>query len=253
VIRSLNTAQKSMQNLQVKIDALANNLANADSAGFRGVLTRVTTEGSNAADNSGQITASQAQTAAGGLSRPDITYALDTRQGPVRETGRATDIALMSRGYFTVATDDGERFTRNGSFVLNENKQLTTPDGHLLQGDGGPISISGDGFSVEADGSVVSGGNVVGRLKIVDFTAPQRLEHMGANLLKASADMAPQPVPPAEVTVAQGHLEGSNVSPIDTLVAMIEAQRAFEVQAKILTTQDEMLNKSVNYLPRTTG
>ncbi|NCQ36091.1 hypothetical protein GW813_13675 [bacterium] len=65
--------------------------------------------------------------------------------------------------------------------------------------------------------------------------------------------MAAQAVPQPEVTVAQSHLENSNVNPIDTLVAMISAQRAFEVQAKIMTTEDDMLSKAVNNLPRATG
>ena len=100
---------------------------------------------------------------------------------------------------------------------------------------------------------MTSDGAVAGRIRLVDFADPTRLEHLGANLLAAPADMPAEAVPAAAIAVAQGHLEGSNVNPIDTLVAMIEAQRAFEVHAKIMSTEDEMLNKAVNNLPRTTA
>ena len=88
------------------------------------------------------------------------------------------------------------------------------------------------------------------QFKVVDFSDPGKLEHLGGNLLKPPEGMEPQAVPALEIAMAQGHLEGSNVNPIDTLVAMIQAQRAFEVQSKVMSTEDEMLSKSVNNLPR---
>ncbi len=253
MIRSLNTAEKAMQVLQVKIDALANNLANADSTGFRQVLTRVAEKSDPALRPAAGGTQGTGSPAKAGSVPLELTNALDARPGAIKATGRQTDLALMGKGFFVVSSPGGERYTRNGSFMLNEQRQLTTPDGLLVQGDGGPLTIEGSSMSVEPDGTITSDGNVVGRLKIVDFDKPFRLEHQGANLLKAPADMAAQALPKQDTVVAQGHLEGSNVNPIDTLVAMIEAQRAFEVQAKIMTTEDEMLNKAVNYLPRATG
>ncbi len=253
MIRSLHTAEKAMQVLQVKIDALANNLANADATGFRQVLTRVTED--TGSRPGGGRSASPA-TGTGAMTKGsalELTNALDVRPGAIKETGRQTDFALMGKGFFVVGTDGGERYTRNGSFMLNEKRQLITPDGQLVQGDGGPLTIEGRDMSVEPDGTIVSDGGIVGRLKIVDFDQAYRLEHQGANLLKAPADLPPKPLAKQEIAVAQGHLEESNVNPIDTLVAMIQAQRAFEVQAKIMSTEDEMLNKAVNYLPRATG
>lgn len=253
VIRSLNTAEKAMQVLQVKIDALANNLANADATGFRQVLTRVATSGANSPDGGSAPTAVANAGAMPAMARMEMSQSLDTRPGAIRATGRDTDFALMGRGFFVVDSGSGERYTRNGSFRLDAQRQLTTPDGLPVMGEGGPLTIAGDQFSLEPDGTIVSGGNVVGRLKVVDFDDPHRLEHQGASLLRAPQDMAAQAVPQVEVTVAQSHLEESNVNPIDTLVAMISAQRAFEVQAKIMTTEDDMLSKAVNNLPRATG
>ncbi len=253
MIRSLNTAEKAMQVLQVKIDALANNLANADATGFRQVLTRVTEESVPGSAGGKGVSSATRTSFRAKDSVLQLTNALDVRPGAIKATGRQTDLALMGKGFFVIATDGGERYTRDGSFMLNEKRQLITSDGHLVQGEGGPLTLEGGDMSVEPDGTVVSDGNIVGNLKIVDFDQAYRLEHQGANLLAAPADMTATPVPRQEVAVAQGHLEESNVNPIDTLVAMIQAQRAFEVQAKIMTTEDEMLNKAVNYLPRATG
>jgi flagellar basal-body rod protein FlgG len=264
LIRSLNTAEKAMQMQQVRIDALANNLANVNSTGFRGILTRVAEVGSvpGAEDLDEGLVQPQLEEArqrpvAGNEAanwRPvnpiELYHATDTRGGPVTATGRDTDVALLGRGFFSIQTDAGERYTRGGSFTVNDRRELTTPDGNVVLGTGGPIVMGGENFSIENDGRVLVDGAVVGQFKIVDFADPTRLEHEGGNLLKAPDAMEAQPVPAAEIVTAQGHLEGSNVNPIDTLVAMIEAQRAFEVQSKVMNTEDEMLQKSVNNLPR---
>jgi flagellar basal-body rod protein FlgG len=266
VIRSLNTASRAMQLEQVRIDALANNLANASASGFRQVITRLAEPGLTAGSNlpasepvAGAGTAGRA--AAGGadagrwrpVTRADLSHALDARPGPIKPSGRDTDVAIMGRGFFEVQTADGPRYTRNGSFILDAERRLTTPDGLPVSGDGGPLAIEGGEFSIAADGTVTVDGQSVGRLRLVDFSDPSRLEHVGDALLKAPADLAPQPVPVEETVMAQGHVEGSNVNPVDTLVAMIEAQRAFEIHSKVLQTEDDLLSKSVNNLPRTTA
>ena len=122
-----------------------------------------------------------------------------------------------------------------------------------MAGDGGALSLVGGEFTIGSDGTVTVDGQSVGRLKLVDFADPSKLEHMGDALLKAPADLAPQPMSAEDTIVAQGHVEGSNVNPVDTLVAMIEAQRAFELHSKVLQTENELLNKSVNNLPRTSA
>ena len=257
MIRSLNTAERAMQMEQVRIDALANNLANVNSTGFRQILTRVAERGSeNAAEAvtpaaDGQISKDLPK-GANWAPAPimEMEHAVDIRPGAVRSTGRDTDMALMGRGFFAVQTPAGERYTRAGSFLLDSEKRLTTPAGELVIGTGGPIELNGESFSVNSNGTVIVDGNVAGQFKIVDFEDATKLMHQGANLLEAPEDMAPTVVPVDEVAMAQGHLEGSNVNAIDTLVAMISAQRAFEVQTKVMSTEDEMLEKSVNSLPR---
>lgn len=251
MIRSLNTAKRAMTMEQVRIDALANNLANVNSSGFKQILTRV----AHRDGTSQQIQASSgSRTTAGGdwgpVSRADLYHAVDNRPGPINATGRDTDVAIMGRGFFELDTPEGKLYTRNGSFTLNAQRQLTTPDGLLVQGEGGPITLAGREFSIANDGTISVDGKVAGRLKLMTFEDPSRLEHVGNSALRNPEDMPATPLPANEIVVAQAHLEGSNVNPIDTLVAMITAQRAFEVQSSVLKTEDEMLSKAVSSLPR---
>ncbi len=259
MIRSLNTAERAMEMEQVRIDALANNLANVNSAGFKQILTRVGQPDGIAKPGEGtdaQVEAQTNRTTAGGtdnwapVTRNDLYHAVDMRPGPINATGRDTDVAIMGDGFFEIATSEGMLYTRDGSFNLNAQYQLTTPGGLLVQGEGGPITLAGQDFSIANDGSVSVDGKVTGRLKLMNFDDPTKLEHTGDSLLRAPEFLEGKPVPQAEVIVAQAHLEGSNVNPIDTLVAMITAQRAFEVQSSVLKSEDEMLSKSVNNLPR---
>ena len=266
MIRSLRTAEKAMQMEQVRIDALANNLANIDSTGFRGILTRVGEVGAPSSKPNlldGLVQPQLEQTKPKALPKPvqgednwkpvnplELYYATDNRAGPITATGRGTDVAILGRGFFAIETEAGERYTRGGSFTINNQKELTTPEGLKVLGTGGPIIISGDNFTMENDGRVMVNGAQVAQFKIIDFADPTKLEHQAGNMLKPGEDMEALPVPTEEIVLAQGHLEHSNVDPIDTLVAMIEAQRAFEIHSKILNSEDEMLSKSVNNLSR---
>jgi len=253
LIRSLNTAENAMLLQQTRIDALANNLANVNTAGFKQILTRVaeTTAMEPMESSLGSVPSKFAHPSRSlGI---QMYHALDNRPGSVQATGRQTDVAIIGQGYFEVKTENGLAYTRHGSFLLDADQALTTPDGLSVMGERGPIHLRGTEFSIANDGAVMVDGKMTDRLKLVAFEDPTRLEHLGASLVRPPVDMEHRTLDAAEVVVAQGHLEGSNVNPIDTLIAMIAAQRAFEVQSKVLTTEDEMLEKSVNNLPRVGG
>ncbi len=253
LIRSLNTAENAMLLEQNRIDALANNLANVNTSGFKQILTRVeeVTPQSPLMDSNSTVS----KYSAGPARAPvlQMYHALDNRPGSVQATGRDTDVAIIGQGYFEVQTEGGTAYTRHGSFIMDAEQRLTTPDGLSVMGERGPIDLRGKEFSIANDGAIMVDGKITNRLKLVVFEDPTRLEHLGASLVKPPGDMEFRTLDTAEVVVAQGHLEGSNVNPIDTLIAMIAAQRAFEIQSKVMTTEDEMLEKSVNTLPRVSG
>jgi flagellar basal-body rod protein FlgF len=261
VIRSLNTAQRAMQTEQARIEALANNLANVDSTGFRQILTRVVAETApevtgkepeiTQAATRGGGAGSVGGSVRGGQADPNvIMHATDVRPGPIGATGRDTDVAIMGRGFFVVQTEAGERYTRGGSFTLDSDRRLVTPEGNVVLGQGGAITLDGESFAIAPDGTVTVDGQLRGRLRLVDFADGGKLQHEGANRLVAPPDQAPVDLPADQVVLAQGHLEGSNVDPIDVLVDMIAAQRAFEMHTKVMTTEDQLLDKSVNSLGR---
>jgi flagellar basal-body rod protein FlgG len=237
---------------QTRIDTLANNLANVATTGFRQVLNAVSERMPARAQAPGATGAMDP------MARPmdktlDMSHVIDHRPGPLQSTGRGTDVALSGQGFFVVKDLEGnDYYTRDGSFRLDGEGRLTTGDGLLVQGDGGPVQVSGGRISVDGDGVVTVDGASRGRLRIVTFEQPQNLTHHGNGLLQATGVDEPTAAEPGTTTVMQGYLEGSNVDPVRTLVDMIAAQRAFEVESKVLQSNDEMLGKSVNTLGRNT-
>ncbi|MBD3221713.1 flagellar hook-basal body complex protein [bacterium] len=257
MLRSLQMAKTSMQLHQSRVDVLANNLANAATPGFRQVLTQVaerTAAGVNDPGEDGLPLPPEARRPGPGTGWAPaldigMNQATDVRRGAIDSTGRQTDVALAGRGFFVVRdAEGGEFYTRDGHFHRDETGRLVTAAGLAVQGTGGPIELGAGEFAVAEDGTVTVDGQVKGRLRVVDFADPHRLTHRGDSLLVAGPDLPAEEVPREEVSVLGGHLEGSNVDPVRTLVDMIAAQRAFEVQAKVLQANDESLQKTVNTL-----
>jgi flagellar basal-body rod protein FlgF len=256
VLRTLQSARQAMHLEQTRIDALANNLANAATSGFRQVLTRAVEQlpgGGTAGetDPAADQPAGLLTIAGAGADAVTLTHILDPRPGQLQSSGRATDLALVGRGFFVLQDAEGNEFyTRDGAFRVDEAGHLVSAGGHAVQGSSGPIEVAGGELAVDERGNVTVGAAIAGRLRVVDFAAPEELQHRGEGLLVASEDMEVQEVPAGETTVMQGYLEGSNVDPVRTLVDMIAAQRAFEIEAKVLQANDDLLNKSVNVLGR---
>jgi flagellar basal-body rod protein FlgG len=265
VLRSLQTARHSLHREQTRIDNLANNLANVATSGFRQILTRITEQEAPGVDR-----AEPQEPAAPPATRVEqalplrgaetgwvaerqlvMSQAVDMRPGSVAATGRNLDVALSGRGFFVVRDEDGnEYFTRDGGFNVDAAGRLVNAGGMPVQGAGGAIQIGGGEVTIDAAGDVMAGGTNRGRLRVVDFPAPERLLHRGGGLLAAPPDMPPNEAADAQTAVLQGHLESSNVDPVRTLVDMIAAQRAFEIGTKVLQANDEMLGQSVNTLGR---
>ena len=205
-------------------DTLANNLANASTNGFRAEMQ---------AFRAVPVLGQGASTRVYAL---ESTIGHDTRSGPVQSTGRPLDVAVQGKAWLSVQSLDGtEAYTRAGSLQLSPEGQLVTPTGLPVLGDGGPITV-GVNANVEIanDGSITTTtGNgrpqQVGKLKLVTSEAPL---NRGTDGLFRAADGDLQADPTARVQ--SGALEGSNVSPIETMVAMIAAARQFEQQMKML-------------------
>lgn len=271
MLRTLQTARQSLHLEQTRIDNLANNLANAATSGFRQILTRVTEQ---VAPQPGQPEGEEAPPAADREATQELartlpaptgadgraagrtlvmSQAVDMRPGPLSATGRHLDVAISGPGFFVVRDPEGnEHYTRDGSFNLDAGGQLVNAGGLSVLGTGGPIPAAGGELAIDAHGALLVDGVERGRLRLVTFEQPHQLLHRGDGVLAAPPGLVATEVPPGEATLLQGHLEGSNVDTVRTLVDMIAAQRAFEIGAKVLQANDEMLGQSVNTLGRNT-
>jgi flagellar basal-body rod protein FlgF len=183
----------------------------------------------------------------------ESTVGADERSGPVQSTGRPLDVAMSGRAWLSVQGLDGtEAYTRAGNLEVNAEGQLVTSNGLPVLGDGGPIQLpAGAKVEIAADGSITTQlGNarpvVAGRLKLV---TPEQPLQRGADGLFRGADGDLPADPTARLT--SGALEGSNVSPVETMVAMIAAARQFEQQMKMLQGAEQRDERAAKLLSPT--
>ncbi len=246
MLKSLRTSETGMNIQMRRTEVLANNLANANATGFKQMLTQVLEKG---ADQAAPAAGSEPVGVSGNAGL-GFRCQLDMSQGQLRQTGNDTDVAIRGEGLFKVRHDGQEVYTRDGAFTLDRNRRLATMSGDLVLGAGGPIEIPDGAMNIAPDGMISVDGAEIGRLAIVAFDDPAQLTPVGSGLMKAPEGVAARTLSAGETEVVQGMLEGSNVSPIDTLVAMIAAQRAFEIESKVVQASDETLDKSINELSK---
>ncbi|HHV38133.1 MAG TPA: flagellar hook-basal body protein [Tepidimicrobium sp.] len=175
---------------------------------------------------------------------------IDFTQGNAMETGGKYDLALTQSGFFKVIGEDGMTYyTRDGSFMVDNQNRLTTSRGEIVQGIGGSIYITGEDVVIDSNGRVMVDGTIVGILDIVDLENREFLRKIGDNLFAMAEGVAPIEIP-YQGEVLQGYLEGSNVNAINEMVEMITLLRDFEAGQKAIRVQDEMLEKSANEIAR---
>ena len=222
---SMSGAKATMQ----RQDSLANNLANVSTVGFRAELQ---------AFRAVPVQGSGASTRVYAL---ESTPGYNDQSGQITATGRPLDVAAKGKSWFAVQGLDGtEAYTRAGSFDVSADGTLITRNGLTVLGDGGPIQVPPNSeVNVGSDGTISARGangrsTAIGKLKLVTPEAPLQ---RGADGLFRSADGTELPAD-ATARVQDGALEGSNVSPVETMVAMITAARQFEAQMKMLQTTE---------------
>jgi len=246
MLKGLRTAEKAM-NIQLnRTNVLANNLANANSVGFKQLLM-------NVSEQEQDVRASSITPENMNVTRDmvlNVQSPLDMRQGALRETGNVTDVAIRGEGFFKVNRDGTEFYTRNGSFTINSQRQLITMNGDTVQGTSGTLTVPDGILVIGENGTLTVDGQSVGKLDLYAFENTADLELIGESRYKVSEDVEARKLKGTEVDLAQGMLEQSNVNTIDTMVAMIAAQRAFELESKVLESADRTLDKAVNELAR---
>ena len=229
--------------LRRELDIVANNIANADTNGFKVEQLLLGTEVGERARNA--------------FVRPGVSFVLDNGvgrdygQGTLEQTGRTLDFAIEGEGaFFKLQDGAGEAYTRDGAFTLDAEGRLTTQGGAPVLGDGGEIIIdrSLGEMSVGADGTISQNGQPVARLAVVRFDALAALEKGGDGLYRNASNAAA--LEANDVQVRQGMLEGSNVNPILEITNLIEIQRAYESVTRMIEQTTDLSRRSVERLGR---
>ena len=176
----------------------------------------------------------------------------DFAQGHLQATGSSTHFGIDGKGFFEVLTPSGVRWTRNGSFVRNNQGQLATKEGYLVlkEGQGDPaqraINVGNNPLTVSQSGQMFDGGAEIGRLAVVDFDKPDVLDKVGSSLYKLKSNTQATPKAVAGSVIQQGYLEGSNVNVIEEMTDMIAATRVFESTQQAIKAYDQMDDKLIN-------
>ncbi|MEZ5316937.1 MAG: flagellar hook basal-body protein [Vicinamibacterales bacterium] len=215
----------ALSGLRARVDALdrlAADIANVGTAGYKGVRDA---QAAAPRDAFGDALQTAIDTTLGGT-RVDMT------DGAFATTGRPLDVAIDGPGFFVIQTDGGPRYTRNGQFSLNAERQLVADDGSPVEGDGGPITVGDGEVRIDGDGAVWAGTTKAGRLSVVAFNDAGALRHDRGARLDAAGQTA---VPVEQPVLRAGSLEQSNVSVADRLAELTTVTRGFEAMQKAMT------------------
>ena len=218
--------------LKRQMDVIANNIANANTTGFRqeGVIF---SEWIAHVDQGDSVSMAAAR-----IGRTSFV------QGALEPTGNPFDLAIEGDGFFLVDTPQGQRLTRAGAFSPSPEGVLVTPDGHPVLDEGGaPVFVPPDQPVVVArDGTLSADGQLLGRVGIVQPLDPGRMERSGGVMFDAPEGFEPVENP----RVLQGFTEASNVDPILQMSRMIEVQRAYEMGQSFLEREDERIKRAID-------
>jgi len=252
--QALWVAKTGLDAQQTRMSVISNNLANTNTAGFKRDRASFEDLLYRQVRQPGGSSSQQTQLPTGlqlGTGVRVVATAKDFVQGPPQQTGRALDVMINGRGFFEVMLPDGTPgYTRSGNFQINQEGELTTNSGYPIQpgiqlpegaqaitiGKDGTISVKMAGEAAELE---------IGALTLTDFVNPSGLQAKGENLYVETTASGPAqngaPGLNGLGTLDQNMLEGSNVNVVEELVSMIETQRAYEMNAKAISTTDSML------------
>ena len=237
MLEGMYSAAAGMAAQQQRLDALSNDLANANTAGYKRVRVAFrdllyTRTGAGAAAG----VASGAGSAAVQLGR-------GSEQGALQTTGNKLDVAVQGQGFLQVRDRRGQvALTRDGALQLLPNGRLVTSTG-AWTGVTVPGNVDESQVGIDQNGAVTANGQSFGTIRIVTVRAPEHLSSAGDNLFRPNAQSgAPRAVAAGSTTLQEGVLEASNVEMADTMTELIDAQRAFEFASKAITTQDKLLD-----------
>jgi len=259
-MRSLDIAGTGMQAQQTNVEVISNNIANMTTTGFkrsRGefqdlIYQNMRRVGANSSDT-GTLVPSGAQI---GLGVKTAAIYRITEQGNLQQTNNTLDLAVQGMGYFEVTLPNGDTaYTRDGTFGLSDSGQIVTADGYVVQ-PGITIPTNAQSITINSTGQVqvsLAGQtqqSTVGQLQLATFPNEAGLQAEGQNLYTETAASGNAVTGNAGSTgfgnIQQGFVETSNVNVVTEITNLISAQRAYEMNSKVITSSDEMLSTLTN-------
>lgn len=235
----LENSYSSMAANMRHLERIANNLANANTVGYR--QDRFFTEVLNEKiDDEGSP-----------ISARKMHQWADHRTGSMEQTGNPLDVALDGEGFFVVTDPNtgNTQYTRAGRFVLNEDGELQTPNGLLVEGSNGPLTLPPEAGTIDIrrNGDVLLDGEEMGTLRVVTFADPAKLERVDDASFSASGQF---PEDMDNPSIVQGQVELSNVNALVAMTELIENSRLFETQQRAMRTIDLYLQRATRELAR---
>ncbi|PHR60902.1 MAG: flagellar biosynthesis protein FlgF [Robiginitomaculum sp.] len=240
---ALMVALTRQMTLRRELSITANNLANMNTAGFKVeklLLASKSGATSSHADGPNKINFVQ-----------DWGVARDFSDGRIEITGRPLDVALIGKGFFAVETPDGERYTRDGRFKVDQTGTLSTSDGMMVLDDtGAPILMDafGGAPSIDQKGIISIDGAEIGRLKVVGFAALGGLAKDGSGRYRAPEGAIPETIETPKIM--QAYLERSNVVPILEINRMVEVTRSYQSVSNMLKSEEDTSRQAIQRLGR---
>jgi flagellar basal-body rod protein FlgF len=243
---------------EIKMDYIANNLANVNTPGFKQnvgaiksfpqmLVHRLNDTYLKVSGVEGNM---DLRPMAGLASMGAVVdeIATDFSKGVLQNTESKFDLAIDGPGFFTVETPFGERMTRAGNFTLNANKELVNKLGYRVMGENGPVVLDGKTFTIDSDGAIYvgeKGDEYLDKLKVVDVADQKTIKKVGHDMFMVPPELT-QPVKMENAIVKQGALEQSNVNAITMLRSMIDVNRMYEANSKVILTKDTLMGRAVN-------
>jgi flagellar basal-body rod protein FlgG len=239
-----------------RLQMISNNLANANTAGFKMDRSHFKIYDPDALPSQTEPIDAGLAASRAPLFWMELNMYTDFSGGPLKSTGNPFDLALNGDGFFCIQKPDGVYYTRKGDFTLNSEGVLVTGEGWPVMGEGGAIVIDAAQnaqryarFAVDAQGSVSVDGSRVDTLRVVHFDQPQQLIKAGDTLFKAPPEGLSER-PADNFSISQGFIEQSNVDSVKMLTEMIEVLRGYESYQKVIRSADEASAKAINEVGR---
>ncbi len=257
---SMYSALFGALNQEHRLDIIANNLANANTTGYKTDQLAFKDVFVNYAHDAIReptlhLRADPLFPKPMYMAKPRLAVSrTDFSQGPLHQSDNPLDMAIAGEGFFKIRTDTGDYYSRDGHFTLNSEGIVVNGRGQQLLGQGGPISIPpGSGTVViNGQGQIFADNELLDTVLKVTVDNLDGLEKLGANMFRPRAQGAVAELPADEATIEQGFLEKPNVEVVLEMVNMIETQRAFEAYQKTITTAQETDLKAIQQVGTST-